>query len=879
MRRTIWARLRALWRWNRRASDLEDEIAFHLSEEADEQVAAGLSDDDARAAAKRDFGNAALVREVTREVWGWGSSERLIHDVRYGLRAMRRHWGISAGAVLTLGLGIGAATATFSVAEAVLIRSLPFPAADRVVALFATNTNGNAHDTTSFPDFSDWQRQSHAFTAVAAYRKDRFNLTGDGPPEPIPGLRASHELFRVLGVGPAIGRGFDPPEQHQSQAVAVISDGLWTHRYGRDPEILHRTILLNDVSYAVIGVLPPAFEFPAFYRADVLVPIPERASRSNGYLLGVARLKPHADVGAAQQELDAIAQQLAVTFPWSNRGRGVRLVGLHEDAAGNVRAPLLMLFGAALSLLLIGCANTGHLVLTQGVARQRELAVRIALGAGRGRLIRQLLTESTALALVAGACGAVLSVWGRQLLVASLTQRFALPQVTLNWITLAFAVGLAVACGLLCGLPAALLAWKSGLNGCLKQDGRNQSGGRTQRRLGSALLVSQTALTVMLLVGAGLLAKSFVRLQQIDLGLDPRHALTADLLLSKRYVDPDRRETFVRALLDSVAGLPGVENVAIHTDPPFLGGGSHESFKVEGLPDPRPGHGYAASFDVVSGRFFHAMGIPFVRGRDFDQQDTVTGVPVAIINETMARQAWPAGEARGKRLQLYYDKDPQRWMSIVGVVRDVRYLGRLIEPVPQVFVPSQQRPYGALPYPEPFLSLVVRTAPTPASMISAVRASIWAVDKDQPIATLQPMDQVLWESAAAPRIYMLLFGIFGGIALAIASAGIYGLSAYAVARRRPEIGIRLALGATSGQILALVVRHAVLLVVIGLGVGLAGALAVARVISGFLYGTAPTDAATFLAVVVFFATAACVATYLPARRATLIDPTVALRSE
>jgi putative ABC transport system permease protein len=873
------ARLRALWHWRRKEAELDEEIQFHLSEEADERAAAGLTPHQARIAARKDFGNPTLIREVTRDNWGWASAERLIQDGRCAVRMMRRDPGFSAVAVLTLALGIGATTAVLNVVNALVLRALPLPDADRLVVLFATTPKrGLYRDTTSFHDFSAWKDQSHTFTNVAAYRRDSFSITGDGTPEPIMALRASHELLAVLGVRPALGRSFDEEEQHGNHPVAVISHGLWTRRYGSDPRILGRNILLNEVSHSVIGVLPPGFQFPAFQDTDVMVPVPERSCRSCGYIRAVARLKPGVALSAAQQELDSIAAGLAEAFPDSNEGRGVNAVPLHDVAVGAVRTPLLVLLGAGTFVLLIGCGNVGNLVLARGIARQRELAVRSALGAGAGRLMRQLLTESVALALIAAVLGAVLAVLGSNLLVASLSQRLPLPEVAFNWTWLAFAVVIAGAAGLLSGLPPALMVWRSDLTGPLKQDGRSQSGGVTQHRLRNLLMVSQTALTVILLVGAGLLAKSFLRLQQNDIGLDPRHVLTADLLLSARYADPERREVFLRAVMDSIAALPGVRTVAVQTQSPADGGGRRETFTIDGLPDPGPRNGHAARSNLVGGDFFGALGIQIVRGRAFDTGDTARAAPVAIVNETMARQFWPDGDAIGKRLRLYYDKDPRRWLSIIGIVRDPRY--RYDESTPHIFLPHQQNPYRLLPYtPAPFVSLVVRTTSDPAPMATAVQAAIWAVDKDQPVLHLQSMEQILWQSVSEPRIYTLLLGIFAVVALVIASAGIYGLGAYAVARRTREIGIRMAVGATRGQILSLVLRQGMLLLLIGVAIGVAGSLALRKVIAGFLYGITATDLQTFAAVLLLFAAVAFLSTYIPARRAARIDPTVAFRYE
>jgi len=877
--RPFLARLFALFQRRRLDRELADEISAHLEMAIADNRARGLSPEEARRVAMTAFGGVLQTEEAYRDRQGFPLLESVWQDVKYAVRSLGRSSGFAAIAVLTLALGIGATASIFSVVQTLLIRPLPFPDADRLVAVFATSPSA-PRDTTSFLDFSDWQRQANTVSGMAAYRSDRFNITGGGTPEPVRGLRASHELFSVLGVSPAIGRTFDRLEQHTARPVALVGHGLWTRRYGGDPGILGKTILVNEIGHVVIGVLPQGFEFPPYVPTDLIVPVPERPSRSTGYIRGIARLNTETGLSVAQQELDAIARGLEAAFPGSNKGRGVNLVPLRELASGEVRVALLVLLGAAFLVLLIGCANVGNLVLAKGIARQRELAVRRALGAGRARLVRQLLTESLSLALIASVLGALMAFWGSVLLVTSLSQRFPLPAIAFSWAMLVVPIGLAALSGLLCGLPPALMLWRSRLNDTLKRDARNQSAGINEQRLGNLLIVGETALTVMLLIGAGLLITSFIRLQRIDLGVNPREAVTANLLLSKRYLDPARREAFVRQLLDSVAALPGVLDAAVHTDPPFLGGGSQETFTAEDVADPSPDRGHPAGFDVVSGNFFRAMGMPIARGRDFEAQDTATAPAVAIVNETMARRLWPDREAVGKRVRLYYDKDRQHWLTIVGVVRDVRYRGARIDPIPQVFVTSRQNPYKSLPYAQaPFVALVVRTATKPPTMIPAVQAAIWSVDKDQPVWNLQPMDQALWEAAAEPRIYMALLGTFAVIALIIASAGIYGLSAYAVVRRRQELGIRLALGATPGQILVLVLRHGMFLNIVGAGLGLAGALVLGKTVAGFLYGTTATDVPTFLGVLLLFATVALVATLLPAHRAATIDPSLAFRTD
>jgi putative ABC transport system permease protein len=875
MPRRLFARLDALWNWRRKQDELDEEIQFHLSEEADERAADGLTADQAQAAATRDFGNPTLIREVTREAWGWASAERLLQDARSALRMMRRDPGFSAVAVLTLALGIGATLAILNVVSALLVRPLAFPDPDRIVVLFATTPKrGVYRDTTSFLDFTAWKTQSRAFTDAAAYRQDPFSITGDGVAEPVRGLRASHELLRVLGVSPTIGRGISEQEQHGGHAVSIISHGLWTRRYGNDPRILDRTILLNDVRHSIVGVLPEGFQFLPFHDTDVIVPIAERTCRSCGYLRGVARLRPGISISAAQQELDAIAVGLERAFPDSNEGRGVRVASLQDVAVGALRTPLLVLLGAGAFVLLIGCGNVGSLVLARAIARQRELAVRSALGAGTGRLVRQLLAESVSLALVAALLGAVLAFMGSELLVASLSQRYPLPAIAFDWALLAIGLLIAVFAGVLSGLPPALMVWKSEPSGALKQDGRSQSSGVTQHRLRNLLVVSQTALTVMLCIGAGLLLKSFVLLQRVEVGLNTRDVLAAHVLLPRQHAAPERREVFLRELLASVGGLPGVQGVAIHVDPPFQGGGRQETFRIDGHDDPRPGTGHAAAFNMVSGDFFRVMNIPVVRGRGFTPQDTAASEPVAVVNETMVRRFWPNQDAIGKRLRFYYDKNQERWLSIVGVVGDVRYRGRLVEPTAQVLVPGEQPFYKT---PEPFVSVVVRTAGEPAALTKALRAAIWTVDKDVPILTVESMAASLGNEVTEPRIYTLLLSIFAAIALVIASAGIYGSSAYAVVRRTREIGIRMAVGAAPGQILTLVVRQGMALVLAGGGIGVAGSLALTKVVAGFLYGITPTDVPTFLAVLALFAAVAFLATYVPARRAARVDPALAFR--
>jgi putative ABC transport system permease protein len=872
-------RFRTVFHRDQVERELEEELRYHVEQRIEQEIAKGLSPERARYVAVRAMEGIEQKKEECRDMRRLNLIESFVQDLRYALRGLGRSLGSSAVAVLTLALGIGATLAILSLVDSVLLRRLPFPAPDRLVVLFAT-TPAKSQDSTSYPNILDWKTQSQSFTGVAAYRPDPFSVTGGGTPEPVVGLRASSELFEVLGVSPVIGRAFDKQEQHGKSAVALISYSLWLRRYGGDPAVLGKTIFLNEGSYSVIGVLPHDFQFPSFIDPDVLVPIEESLDRSRGYLFAVARVKPGARMATVQSELDAIAIRLAQAFPYSNRGRGVHAVPLQAAAVGTVRTPLLVLMGAAFCVLLIGCANVGNLVLAKGIARRGELVLRSALGAGTGRLMRLLLTESTVLALLAALLGSAFAFGASKLLVVSLSQRFALPAVTFAWTLLPLAVLIALLSGLLCGLPPALMVWRSRLADSLKEGGHSQSSGRTELRLRNLLVVFETALTMVLLVGAGLLMKSFLLLQQTELGLNPHKVLMADLLLPKRYADLQRRDVFLRDVLGSIDAVPGVQQVAVHTDPPFLGGGSRETFTVEGHPDPGPRQGHAMAFNVVSNGFFGAMGIPIKRGRGLERSDTPAGIPVAIVNEAMARQFWPDADPIGKRIRLYYDRDPEHWLSVIGVAGDVRYFGRDVEPVAQVFVPYQQDPYSFLPYSQqPFVSLVVRTAVDPASLVTAIQARIWAVDKDQPILHIQTMEHALSQSLANRRIYLSLLSSFATIALLIAAAGIYGLISYSVARRTQEMGIRVALGATVWQILALVLRNGMLLTVIGIVIGIAGSLELTKLLSGLLYGITATDPSTFFETALFFLGVALVATYIPARRVATIDPTVAIRYE
>ena len=874
--RRLLTRIRALWHWRRNEAELDEEIRFHLAEEEEDRRSEGLTPEEAHLAAQREFGNVPLIREKTRDAWGWSEAERVLKDARLGLRALRRQWGFSAIAVLTLALGIGATTAVLSIVNALLIRPLPFEQAEELVQVYATTPARNIYrDTTSFWDFTEWKKAG-ALSGAAAYGMPPMIVTGGGTPQLVYTLQASHDIFDVLRAQPILGRAFTAEEQRARTPVAVLSHGLWTDRYGSDPQIAGRTVVLDETPYTVVGVMPPGFQFPAYTTPAVVLPIQERPCRSCGYVRVVARLATGATTVTAQGQLDQIAAQLAEAFPDSNAGRGVSVIPLADVAVGAVRSPILLLLAASGLVLLIGCANVGNLILARGLARSRELAVRSALGAGAGRLVRQLLVESIMLALVAAALGLAFAVLGRRLLIAGFTNAFPMPPADFDWAVLSFTSLLAVATGILSGVPLALMVWRTRLADALKEDGRSQSLGASERRLGDVLVAGQTALAVVLLTTAALFTIEFIGVERIDVGFDPSHSLSADLLLSRHHADQERRPAYTRRLLDELSTLPGVRAVAAHGDPPF-DGGRRETFSVEGRDDPAPDHGHPAGFDIVTDRFFDAMGIGMARGRPFTTQDTDASPPVAIVNDTMARALWPGNDPIGKRLRFYYDRSPERWLTIVGVIRDIRYRGRIQDPIPQVFVPATQRFYKAQP---PQMSLVIKTADAPALHVAAVRERIWAVEKDQTIIRLRTFDDILASQSATSRAYATLLVIYAGIALVIAGAGVYALNAYMVTRRTREIGIRLAMGATSRGVARMILRQSMTVITIGLAVGTVGSIALGRVTMRFVghFATA-TSVPMLTSVLLIFAGVALVAALVPALRAMRVDPAIAFRAD
>jgi putative ABC transport system permease protein len=849
--------------------DLDRELRAHLDLEAEE-----LGD---AYAARRALGNTTSIKEAIRDMTSWTSFERFGQDLRYGMRLLLRSPGFSIVAVLTLALGIGANTAIFSVVNALLLRPLPFQDAAKLVRLLPTNTKTglSPYPITSYPDFTDWKTQSRSFEQMEGYVPRNFNLTGGDQPQRVSGLRTSAGLLALLEVTPILGRTFLADEiRPGSDHVLLLSEGLWQSHFARDPGVLGKTVKLNDENYTVIGILPAAFQFPPNNPCALVLPQPPDPSRGHGFVNVAARLKPGVTLAQAQVEMDTIARRLELQYPKEDKGVGVRVLGLQESYVGSFRPALLIFLSAVGFVLLIACANVANLFLGRTAARQKELVVRAAMGAGRLRLIRQLLTESALLGLAGGAMGLLFAFWGVKGLVVLVRAAFktaSMDNVAIDATVLGFTLALSLLVGLVAGLAPALGASRQDLNDTLKEGSRGLTGNRGRNRIRGALVVAEIALALVLLIGAGLMLKSFVILQRVDAGVRPENVLVMNFSMGgKKYAKTQARAPFMEAVLHRLDQLPGVQAAAVATNVPLTDSSDALAISIEGRPDPEPKQKPIVNFNVVGPGYLRTMGVPLLAGRDFTARDTEATPMVALINQAMARKLWPNGNPIGARISA----DGKNWASIEGVVGDVRQQGLKSEPQPEVYLSYLQDPFAW-----PYLSLLVRTSFDPMKLVSSIQGVIWSVDKDLPIASVSTMEQIRSGSIAQPRITALLLMVFASLALALATVGIYGVMAYAVTQRTHEMGLRMALGARVADVLKLVVGEGMILAAGGMALGLAGAFALTRVLTKLLWGVRPTDPATFIAVSLLLVGVALLASYLPARRATKVDPMVALRYE
>ncbi|HXG64194.1 MAG TPA: ABC transporter permease [Blastocatellia bacterium] len=799
--------------------------------------------------------------------------ETLSQDLRYGVRMLLKNPGFTAAALLALTLGIGANTAIFSVVNAVLLRPLPFEESERLVLVWEKRMAlGRVRNVASFPDYYDWKAQNTVFEDMAAYRGGGFTLGGDTP-ERIQGTVTTPNLFSVLRVQPQTGRSFLPEEdQPGNNLVVILSHGLWQRRFAADPNIVGQTVLMNDRNYTVVGVMPADFIYPN-RRTEIWVPLtPDQDDRNNrgGHSLGViARLKPGITLDQARAEMDGIAANLEQQYQ-VNTGHGVNIFPLYEEVVGDIRPMLWVAFGAVGFVLLIACANVANLLLARAATRQKEIALRTALGAGRGRIVRQLLTESLLLALAGGALGVLLALWGVDaLLTISPNSIPRVWEIGLDGRVLGFTLLVTLATGLFFGLIPALQASRPNLNEALKEGGRTLSASFRRNRLRSIFVISEVAICLVLLIGAGLMARSFIRLLDVDPGFNPENVLTANVSLSPiKYREPHQRVAYYRESLEKIKALPGVQAAGIILDLPMSGNAASRYFRIEGRPPQPPGQGYNTNLNATAPGYFKTMGIPLIAGRDFDERDVIGAPEVVIINEAMAREFWPDEDPLGKRLAV----GDGPWRTVIGVVGNVKYRGLDADTRQEMYWPYYQMGFSGGTF-------VARTGSDPENMAAAVRSAMQEVDRDQPVYNIRAMEEVMSETVAPRRFNMLLLAIFAGVALALAAVGIYGVMAYTVNRRTHEIGIRMALGASRGDVLKLVVGQGMALAAVGVSIGLVAAYGLTRLLASLLFGVSDKDPVTFIALSLLLAGVALLACYVPARRATKVDPMVALRNE
>jgi putative ABC transport system permease protein len=873
------ARLRALFRRDLVLHDIDEELRAHIEMETEANRELGMTPEEARLSATKSFGNVGSIRDLAYEVRGGGLMETLWQDVRYSGRLLLKHPGFSLIAVLTLTLGIGANTAIFSIVNAVLLRPFPYHAPEQLVML-AESVSGQRNGSVSYPNFVDWRAQNSVFEAVSAVRpNENYNFSGAGEPERLQGRLVSAGFLSLLGVKPLLGRDFVAEDDRPGATPAVIiSHEFWTRRFGNDQSIAGKQIALNNQSYTVVGVTPPGFQFGL--DSDVTIPIGLSAERfkargADPGITVVARLKPNVSQQQAETETNVIYARLEQQYPESNTGRRAYLISLHENFVGDVRQPLMILLGSVGLVLLIACANVANLLLVRASSRRREMSVRVALGANRWRIIRQLLTESLILALIGAALGILLAHWGTSFIASQLPAGIPrLNEASVDVPVLAFTLGVSLVTGLLFGLAPALQASRLNLTEALKEGDRGSSGGRQPLR--SLLVIGEVALTLTLLVGAGLLIQSFRRVLQVNPGFDPQNLLT--MQVSVNNSDGHQVAAFFDQWQERVRRLPGVKATAVSNGLP-LGVANRPPFFIEGRPRPENGKEPSGIRYTVSPGYFDTMGIELVRGRVFTAQDTRDTPLVAVIDEALAQQHFQGEDAIGKRITQSSSGSPS--YEIVGVVRHVEHdnLDGQSSRSPQFYLNFNQIPVDRLPTQVRRINLLTRTNVEPSSLVAAVREQVAALNKDQAVFNVRTMEDIVDQSIAPRRFSMLLLGVFAIVALALASIGIYGMMSYAVAQRTREIGLRMTLGAQSGNVLRLVIGQGMKLALLGVAIGLVASLALTRTMKTLLFGVSATDPLTFISIALLLAVAALLACWLPARRAAKVDPIVALRYE
>jgi putative ABC transport system permease protein len=873
-------RLLMLFRRSQFDRDLEEEMRLHREMREEEQIEAGVAPEEARYAARRRFGNDLVLREESREMWGWNWLEYFVQDIRFGLRMLARNPGFTAVAVITLALGIGANTAIFSVVNAVLLKPLPYADPDRLAVIWVTEPSapGGLFPNTG-PDFRDWQAMNHSFEGMSAITGDRATLTGSGEPLQLRGLSVSPNTFQLLGAQPQLGRSFSPDEGPSGHNhVVILSYGLWQSALGGQKNIVGSKVTLDGEAYDVVGVMPRDLRFPTVWGRNpqfwtpITMDAPKwKTDRGSHWFWVLARMKKGVTLNQAAAEMVTISAQLAQQYPQTNTGVSARVKSLHEQLTGDVSEVLWVLFAAVGFLLLIACANVANLLLTKSVGRQREIAIRLAVGAGARRLVRQLLTESLLLFLLGGVAGLAVGMAALRLLLRAAPNGY-IPEVIsvhLDSRVFGFTFLVAFVTGTLAGLIPALHATRVSFSETLKESGSAVAASHGLAR--GLLTAGEIAIALVMLVGAGLATRSLIRLLGVQLGFDPRQVVAGWISLpDSRYPKEPQQRAFYRSLLDRVQALPGVVSAGAASELP-LDGGNNGPIVIEGQPAPKDiWSSPLVESCTVTPNYFRTMRIPLLSGRDVAETDTPDTPPVAVINETMAHRFWPHQDAVGRRFK-HNDPDA-KWVTIIGVVGDVREFGLAEPAIPEAYYPESQRVYSDL-------VLVARAANDPQGQVPAIRNALHGLDKDLPWYGVQNLQDMVLDSSREKRFVALLLALFAALALALASVGIYGVVSYSVSQRTREIGIRMAFGAEVRDVLGMVLREGLRLVIAGVAVGLLGAWALSRYLTSILYDVRATDPLTYILVALLMTAVALVACLVPARRATKVDPMVALRYE
>ena len=873
-------RLRALLRGRQVNRELDDELRFHVDHEVEKLVLSGLGREEALRRARLAFGGLDQVKEECHEARGVHLAETLLQDIRYGLRTLRRSPGFAFAALVTLACGIGANTAIFSLVYGVLLRPLPYTDPARLVVLNETTPRVGLVSV-SYPNFLDWRAQSHSFAALSAVTQVAFNLSGVNQPENIMGDAVSPGFLSMMGVRPIVGRDFTADEEKPgTPAVVLISYDLWQSHFGGDRTVSGRTISLDGRPVTVVGVLPP--DYLALDKTDVIEPVgvwvaanPDSANSrgDRGDTVLVGRLVPGTTLGQARAEMEGIAARLARAYPTENGQCGVSLQPIRDVFVSDIRPAVLILSGAVVCVLLIACANVANLLLMRGAGRAREIALRMALGASRGRVVRQLLAESLVLACLGGLLGVTVAVWGIRGIV-TIVPTGALPgaSVSLNGVVLLFAAGLAILSTCLFGLVPARHSANASARSSLRDGGRSATAANSRWR--GLLVVAEVSLALMLLVGAGLMMKSLSRLLAVDPGFRSDHLLTMSMSLrTTKYRDDATVSNFWHVVLDRVRALPGVEHAALGTHIPLTDSHGRTDITLEGPALPAPGTFPHPDVHVVSPEYVGTLGVSLLRGRAFTDADRHDAPRVALVNARIARTFFDGGTAVGRRFMFGHPStDPPRWVTIVGVVGDTKLYGLANPSRLEVYVPFDQSI-------DSDMNLVVRSANDPAAETSAIRQAVASIDRDQPVFAVSTMTELVNQSVAARRVTFELLGWFSALALVLATIGIYGVMSYSVAQRTREIGIRVALGASRWEILHLVIAQGAAITGAGVATGVLASLGLTRLLAKLLYSVSAVDPGTFAGVALLLGVVAMIACYLPARRLLRVDPTVALREE